>query len=542
MRKAIQNNPLIFIIIIYVLARGFMLLINGVWWDDWIIWNAPRETIVQTWVTEGNTPHLAAIHLFLYDHFTPAIIPFLYRCIAFSSGIISILLLWAILRQFNLSQNWRFAIMALVASSPMNTADITLCCLMYNISTPLFYAGTLFFLKSIPSRNLAFKILAAGFFFLSLFYWMSAIVLIPCIVLIVALWQVAPTRWSCENIKAVVFKCLSWWYIWIVPIAYWIVRSVFFAPKDQFAQYYSINLKAIVMLPLILIQSLIKNVFGLLRYDFQMADGGILPTVLLIILVCLIIGLVRKADQTGAPVVAGTAARNMFWMAVILFAGAMIPTVLIGDTIGDRSNFHTIQSRYQVLMLFPVSLFLYIGISQFRGGRFRQFALGIVVALSVFATIRTYIQYQRGWFKELAVAQVIRQESRLHVPHVNVVVNDLTEDWNEYPDLSMPDYAFTGISNLALDRDQTHRYVTKAHYAQAVAYDPRKDNYTIVGAEKSRNPSSFQYVLTLYQRAEDALSLSRVLKLTLLQYTDPVAFSEAIANVMTYTLIPIDRP
>lgn len=542
MKSVIQNNPLGFIIIIYVLARGFMLLVNGVWWDDWIIWNAPRETIVQTWVTEGNTPHLAAIHLFLYDHFTPAVIPFLYRCIAFSSGIISILLLWAILRQFNLPLNWRLAVMALVASSPMNTADITLCCLMYNISTPLFYAGTLFFLKSIQSRNIVFKILSVGLLFLSLFYWMSAIVLIPCVVLVAALWQIAPTRWSCRNIKAVAFKCLSWWYIWIVPVAYWIVRSVFFAPQEQFAQYYSINPKAIVMLPLILIQSLIKNVFGLLGYDFQMAGGGIFPTVLLIGLVCLIIGLFRRTEQTGAPVVAGTTARNMFWMAIILFAGAMIPTVLIGETIGDRSNFHTIQSRYQVLMLLPVSLLIYAGISQFKSGRSRQFALGVVVALSAFATMLTYIQYQRGWFKELAIAQVIRQEPKLHVPHVNVVVNDLTEEWNEYPGLSMPDYAFTGISNLALNRDQTHRYVTEAHYKQAVTYDPQKDNYTIVGAEKSQDPSSFRYILTLYASNEDALSLSRVLKLTLLQYTAPDAFNAAIANVMTYTLIPIDRP
>lgn len=517
-----------------------MLLINGVWWDDWIIWNAPRATLVNNWITEGNTPHLAAIHLFIYDNFALGIIPLVYRFIAFISGIVSLLLIWEILRCFKLPLSFRVGVAALVACSPMNTATILMCCMMYNVSTPLFFLGALLFLRSLESGNIFMKLGASISLFLSLFFWMSPIVVIPFMVLIVALWQIKPEKWSYANVRHVFLKCLSWWYIWIIPIIFWIVRSILFKPKAQFNDYYALDLKAILILPLTIVQSLIKNVLGLLGYEIEMISGSLTYTIGLLLLVMFMIIITRYVLPTREDLpVSKRQALNISWISIIVFVGALIPTAIIGGRIGDSSGFDSIQSRYQALMILPVSLILYALISQVRGVRTRNIILAVLITTSTFATVRTLLNYQRGWFKELAVVSIIKNEPLLRESNINVVVKDLAQDVNEYPNTVMPDYAYTGMSNLALDRDQTHRYISYTSYEKAISYNPAIDNHTIAGAEKCADPNVFHYILIIEKRQDDALSLSVIAKLSIMQYTNPEVFNKYISEMLTYTLYPI---
>lgn len=540
MKKLIQNNPLILIICIFLLSKGFMLFVGGVWWDDWLIWNAPRETLVQNWITEGNTPHLAAIHLFIYDNFATSVIPFIYRVLAFSCGLISLILVWKILDYFQLSQNWKVGIMAIFASAPMNTADISICCMMYGISAVLFYLGTYLFVLGFNKKGIYLKILAFASLFLSLFFWMTAIVLIPFMLIVFALWQIKPDSWTRKNISAIIVRCFSWWYIWIVPILYWIVRSVFFAPKAQFEEYYALNIKSIIFLPLMIVQSLTKTITGFFAHIFEMAKGGVILTMALLAFVVLIVVLFRyvwsKKDDLQ-PTTKQSWTTIIF--AVILFSAAVIPVLIRGGGFGDHSNFFGLQSRYQIFMILPISLIIYALINQFRSSRFKQIALGVVITLCIFASIKTYIQYQKGWFKQLAIVEIIKHEPLLQKPHMNVIVKDQAIDWNEDPKMVMPDYAYVGMSNLALNRDQTHRYISYSSYEKAISYDPNVDNYTIVGAEKCADPNTFHYILILDKKDGQDLGFVKTVKMTLLQYVNASGFQDELKHLLTYTLIPI---
>lgn len=326
----------------------------------------------------------------------------------------------------------------------------------------------------------------------------------------------------------------------MIPIVFWIVRSIFFAPKAQFNDYYALNIKAILILPLTIIQSLIKNVLGLLGYDVKMISGSLIYTVCALLLVVLMIIIMRCVLTSRDNVIMSKRqSLNISWFSIIIFIGALIPTCIIGGHMGDGSGFDSIQSRYQVLMVLPVSLLVYVLIAQLKNRRFQNTILAIVIAASTLATVRTFLNYQRGWFKELAVVSIIKNEPLLHVPNVNVVVKDLAQDVNEYSNTIMPDYAYTGMSNLALNRDQTHRYISYTSYHKAISYNPKIDNYTIAGAEKCADPTVFHYILLIEKRKEDALSLSVVAKLSIMQYADPEAFNKCVSEILTYTLYPI---
>lgn len=82
---------------------------------------------------------------------------------------------WAILKWFKIDKSWIVGLLLLIASSPLFSARITMACIQYYISVPLFLLGVVFFLCYVRKSIIAYRICSFLFFYLVWLYgwWLS---------------------------------------------------------------------------------------------------------------------------------------------------------------------------------------------------------------------------------------------------------------------------------------------------------------------------------------------------------------------------------
>lgn len=533
MKNLIAKYPLVLVFLVYLLANGLMVISPGVWWDDWTIFNPDIEVLKHQFIT-GGQPHFAAFHIWAAQHIPMDYVPQFYHSLSFVSGALCLWMTWSILKWFRLDRSWVIGISLLVASSPLFSARISMACIMYYTSSPLFLLGVVLFLQYLRSGMTGWRVGAFIAFLASLAVWLTAIALIPAFLILMAVYvEPKPAQWRWSYVRLIVKRLVGWLELVLLPVFAMVIRSLWMAPTEVYADSYELGLSKLIKLPIVLLQSFIDSTIGYLGQCFSIPVLGLGNVAIAIVLVGGLTWLVYKTLRSYDSSTDPQHGNHLLWIGLWLYFPAILATSSMGAAL-----FNTFNSRYQALLLIPVALLLFWSILQWRTPAQRRIVLGLVVGTSVLANIYTQLQFQKSWIKSCAIIQIIKNDPTLHNPYTNVIVADHLSEFNPYGG-TLDYYVFTGLSKWALTGDQSHFYTDKKLINTYFTSPIRKVILnTLYNCKKSKDISTMHYKLTL-EEGETKLSMIKTLKLTYLYYKDRNAFERELPSVINYEIIPL---
>lgn len=506
-KKRTDYRSLALVVLTFVVANILMLFINGVWWDDWAIWNAPEELFEHTWGGNGfNIPILAGYYQFVLSHFSLSAQIYVFHCVSFLCGLVSVICIYFTLKKI-LRGNAALFIALLVASNGINRCLILVACSNYTISNAFFWLGTLLFVSDYFKKRNLYKVLNAFCWLFSLFFWRSTILVIPFVVA-VAVWVRYGYEFNkCRLLFGWVMKSIrDYWYIVLVCLLYVILYLLYLKPQGWAADYYTVHLGSVIMSPITSVILFFRLLVGYLGILFSMVIGESLVFTCGITLLTVAYYWIMRRNTDDLSIVN----KKLLLVFLLFFVFSMAPPMFV-EKLRMGMDCFSIDSRIASLSALPVSFFLFYLSSLLKVSAQRYF-VSLLIACSVVYTASSYFDYMVGWEKEKAIVKYLIQ-----TPHLNgtrIQVEDYTLDLNEYGGMEMPNYAYEGCSRLAYGKDT--KTVMRTKYYLSVRTEPFEPQYILrispnVSSRFSKSRFLFYYFLNKDKSEEmmmDALYLN----------------------------------
>lgn len=170
------NYPLVTLFFLYFLAYGLMLINEGVWWDDWCLYNMNTEGITEQFIGNGGF-YVAPIHIFLQGISSSP--PLVYHFLTFVMYFFISIFLYYSLPYLKIVGDTQMIITAFFTVLPINISRIYMICFPYTIGIFFCFAGLYFFTIAFYKKQLIFRLFALACFFLSFIFLPSTYVFIP---------------------------------------------------------------------------------------------------------------------------------------------------------------------------------------------------------------------------------------------------------------------------------------------------------------------------------------------------------------------------
>jgi hypothetical protein len=448
MRCKLQNWVLI---IVAFIVSNFLLLINqGVFWDDWELYNNSRENLVQFFARNG-VSYVGDIHFFLQNvtgH--PAI---LYHSMSFLFGFLSIAIFYKILEKFNIESNTIFILTLLFAVMPYNQAKQTMICMFYSFGFFLFLIGVLFFINSIQKRNIILRLVSFPIIILSFNLLGSALVVWLSFILLYSIYLQPIIEFKIAFFKKVFRQLFLWLDFVLLPFVYWIIQNVLIHPTGVLAEqhYNEPSIKGFLLAPINIFFVFITNIFGL----FAEAVSPMGESKIFVIGFVVIIGFIYYFFYKQKHFVSKIKSNRYFlFTGVYFFIAGVFPYVVVGKY-PDFSGFAT---RAQIFLPIGVSLILLYIISLMENIKYQKIIVTILVSSFIIANINAQIKYTKSWFKQEAL--IVNFSNETLMPNTNYLLIDQTTDYDEN-ERGLSHWALSGIMRTAVKKENSFVITSK---------------------------------------------------------------------------------
>lgn len=370
-----------------------LLVNNGIFWDDWTLFNMSREGLDDQF--RGAGPYyLADFHETLHQVQKPVL---LYRLLTllFSTG--SVLLFYRILLHIKeLGKKELFYMAAIFAVLPFFSTKATMICIPYTICVCLFLLGFYLFIRIADKPNLLLRTLSLIFFFIS---FITNSLLFFFLVIPLYVWYVK---------RGVTLRqVLSDWFkfadFMILPIVYWIIKTVYFNPTYFYALrgYNEIELRRLFYLPIQFIATLNETFLGTLSLFYNNTHPYIL-----IVLVFVVVVVGRKLHifntylfRSPAPLLTSSIYKKIAMVGMLLLFIGAFPYLLVGKV----PSFIGFETRHQLLLPIGVSILLVALISLLVVEKYRSLVFFAFIILFAAVNIQLQYRYLVGWFKQESI-------------------------------------------------------------------------------------------------------------------------------------------
>lgn len=393
----------------YLIAHGgILLLLDAVYWDDWVPYLESPQTIYKTSVMAG-TPYFGAINLYLATR--PEWL-WLSRILTFVLMFASGLLLWHIVKRVEwVSEGDRYATVMLFLVLPLNDSRAAMMLLPYTLAYFMFFLAWYLLGKS--------RLFALALFFLS--FNINSILVFYALPM--AEWYVQggngwrPTsawRWLVRRIDFIA-----------LPFVFWYIQTTYFKPygtyRDHNQHYSLINV----------IRSLM-----LIGDDIMQLNASL---VLLVLFLPFAYVTLKNSDAAG-----GSDNRKLGLAGIAALACALFPYCVV-----DAAPVFTFwNSHNQLLMPLGVALLLVWSLSRVPAEA-RRVALALAIALSLAINVANYTLLYQDWGKKRELVSLMSRDDTIRQASV-VVFDDRTE---LYRSLRYPFYEWNGLMILAYGND-----------------------------------------------------------------------------------------
>ncbi|WP_373516684.1 hypothetical protein [Pricia sp.] len=386
-----------YLFVAYFFGNGFMLVNNGVIWEDWTVFDMESAGLAQQFGENGfgfMVPVHRALNGSIYS-------PLLYHWLSFFLLFGAYVFIHRILKQFSVDENSAFLTTLLAMLAPYYETKNLMICMPYALFLLSFCWGLYLVFGYYEGRR-EIKGLVAGVLLLFFSFFLNS--LIPMFLCVYTLFFFVSNDFSMAA-----FKSKSRHYLFLLggllflPFLFWVFKKAFFPVKGLYASsgYNVINL-SIKELPSQLKMVFMENVVGiydefvrLLVYDVDFGLFAIVASAA----VCALV-LRRSSFKTGCN-------KNIFRYALagmILFFVGAFPYLIVGKL----PRYFVYDTRHQILLSIGVALFTYALVISLPL-ILRKTAYFVFLLTFLVNTVSGNINFLRGWIKIEALQHDIRK-------------------------------------------------------------------------------------------------------------------------------------
>lgn len=437
-------------VIVYFMSHGLMLLVYGAWWDDMLLWNVSQEDIDYFLGPDNfNNPFLFYIIKSIASIENIKVMTFLYRLVPFVCWLISVSSFFFFCKM--ITQNKWFTLYAslLAASCGLNKCMLLICCYHYSISIALFMLGLVLFVYDYYKEKYFAKLCVAILWLLSLLVWRSAVLVIPGAMVMASMMKVGYDKHKLLSsiMKVLSYLIRNYYLILIFLTIFSLLYLTILAPKGVYAYYYAIDLNCFLLSPLTtfisclaLILNYVTNIF-INNILFMHGTAFLMLGIIVVFLFYFVIE--KKCEEVEISA-------SIKIVALVFLFFSMMPHILIHKEICFSFDITGYTSRVASLGVFPISMFLGYLFCKFRL-RYKNFYFSVLLLFSSLYSFKTYVDYRRGWKKNVEIAQFLKSRSFLNGCRLKFL--DTAVDFSTFPSEAFRYYDMEGCARLAYGKN-----------------------------------------------------------------------------------------
>lgn len=435
----------IVIIVAYSLSYSLMLLNNGIYQDDWTLYNMKRETIIAIYHDQGHR-WLAYFHNFLlsFDH---AIL--IYRSLVFSTYLLAALILNQIVRRISvISALDRMFLILFFAVLPVNNVRFLLINTPYAVSNCLFWLACWSMLKYGETKKIPFRVGALIAFFMA---FDTNSFLVFYVLPLAYLLKDSFIKLGCLGVPSApeFFKNLCRRLDFVVlPFCYWIPKTLLFIPRGAWEGYNQLTASSLSLSPLFMVMSFQTSLFKVLDYSFSFFSS-----VLLVLGIILALAFHYKwgSKEDTEKQLSSSYDKGDFYLlyfGIVVFCLAVLPYNLVG-LLPKLDNWH---SRHQLLVPLGATFIIVYGLKVLgqkltMKGINRTIVMSLLLCQFIAINISDCVGLHLDWFKQQALIMHIR-DNPIFWAHTTFVFEDRTQAANVIK-RSYPVYQYAGMMKRA---------------------------------------------------------------------------------------------
>lgn len=424
-----------FFFLFLVYCAGFWLLIlnQGIYWDDWCMFNGTPEVRSDIYNSSGR-PFFGFLYNFLFL-FGKTVIPS--KLVGFIALLIPIVISYLFMGQFSrLAMQSRMVIALLIGLFPVNSSRMSLTMTQYGVSTALFFLGLASLMLFLDKKKLHYRVVGLLLFFLS-FNMDSLLVFYAFVPVFIFYRTSAFTRTD-------IFDFLKGYADFLLlPIFFFAVKSFFFRPYGLYSNYNKVSLEGILKSPSFMTTSIERSFFWELRTLIYHLQEHTLFVMGLAGGLILLFKMIFSDKTFSWPQI--SIRFNFFFLGVgvVALLLAVFPYAALG-IVADPSDWN---DRHSILMPFGAACIVFFGIefllsvlifllSKVRLRRADVVFLGLrpvlyAIIVSIFVIMNNFagLQFERDWNKQLSIVKQLRASEIVRL-HSTFVVEDRTTHLN----------------------------------------------------------------------------------------------------------------
>ena len=375
--------------VLYLISNLLLVLnINGIYWDDWVLYHHSFDDIkIMTSQLTGDT-HLFEFLFGGLNHIGNGV--FSYRLTTFFIYFLSGLFLYFILLDIkSMSRNTAFYITLLFLILPINSARICLCVTQYGICLCLFFMSFWLLTRYMNKQgSFFFRLLILSLFYLS--FMVSSLLVFYLIVLLYIIYK-SPGR----SLKSVLMKHIDFLCL---PILFFYIKTHYFVPYGLYEHYNAISsdygtmvIDFLMSFKTAFYKPLSQAMVVALRFLFLSITA----------MSCLFFYLRKKLTINNEQEL--TSIGFMTGLGLLFFGLAIFPYVAVGK----KPELLYFNSRHMLLIPLGMSLCLYSCIL-FIKRKYPVIAHSILIALlasCIIKNLHDQSQYLKDWFYQVAMEE-----------------------------------------------------------------------------------------------------------------------------------------
>jgi hypothetical protein len=393
---------LLLLTLIYTLAHGLMLINQGVFWDDWVIYNFDRALLSERFRQTG-IGWIGYLHLLVSWGGVSA-----YRAVAFASYLLAAWCVYCTLVEMKIDRYSCFFVALIFATFPVNNARIAMIILPYSICYALFFLGfwlTAIFLKT---RNRWYRAAALALLFAS--FSTNSLLVFYLIVILYIMYRQRPEPMSIAGWLRLVPRYAD--YL-LLPILFWIVKNRYMKPYGFYADYNKVESEGIrdafietfrvfdSSFLRVIDRSSGTELFSPLFHTMSSGNLMIPFAVAALVVVVLFIGklVMEKIDAESWKTL------RLFIFGVFFFWLAAYPYLVVKHV----PQMDDWDSRNQLLLPLGSALLLVYGVKLVTHHKAVTLPLYfLLVSMFVHTSILDHLSFQRDWYKQLSLMENLK--------------------------------------------------------------------------------------------------------------------------------------
>ena len=522
-----KRKDYILIFILYSFSFGLILLNQGIFWDDWVLYKQNPNSILEMFKETGFFLHWPA---YLYN-FLLSINQgiFLIRLLIFVTYLFSAFFLNYVLSKIRIIDPLsRLFIVLIFALFNINSARILIDTLHYTICNFLFFFGFYLIVKFFFRKKILYRILSLFCFFISfstnsfLFFY-----IIPFIyIFYIKKDQIVSNKISFKNFLFSLKKAYKYLDFILLPFIFFIIKIRLFEPYGLYGGYYN-NISLKNLNPINFIKAFYGSFLQVFKTDYIRLISYPFLFIIISVIIFLIIKKLYRSDIINFNKKNINHDLFLAGFGLLAFFAGVFPYIAVGKI----PNLLDWDSRHQLLIPLGASFILYYILKIFfreidLRANIKIFFYSFLIGLFLCSNMFIYLDYQKDWFKQLSLIENFKTSSVIKNNN-NFLFTDNNKDSNAM-ERSYRFYEWTGIMKQAF-KDESRFGVNVSE----------KDNINgLLGLKNypqynfSTYNSGSKEVNVIIEHGEFELSKENIIKLFYYKYFDKKKYEDSIKKII----------